>query len=67
MYASPPSQPEVALSSLRGVSSMLQVSTGVAPEARSIFPDHAQLGLQQSQYLVVVPEPEADPETVALA
>lgn len=46
---------------------MLQVSTGVAPEARSIFPDQAQDGLQQSQYLVVVPEPEADPETVALA
>jgi len=38
---------------------MSQVLTGVAPAARLTFPGQAQDGLQQSQYLVVVPLPDA--------
>lgn len=33
--------------------------TGLEPLARVAFPGHPQDDLQQSQYLVVVPEPEA--------
>lgn len=38
---------------------MSQDSTGDAPDARVIFFVHEQEGLQQSQYRVVVPVPEA--------
>jgi len=38
---------------------MSQVVTGLEPEASSAFPGQAHDGLQQSQYLVVVPVPEA--------
>jgi len=52
-------QPDEALGFERGVSLMSQVLTGVAPAARLTFPGQAQDGLQQSQYLVVVPLPDA--------
>jgi hypothetical protein len=38
---------------------MSQVSTGVEPLASVVLPDQEQEGLQQSQYLVVVPVPDA--------
>jgi len=55
----PPLQPDAALKSVRGLSWMSQVVTGEDPAARVVLPDQAQEGLQQSQYLVVLPFPEA--------
>jgi hypothetical protein len=54
--AVPPSQPDFVSGSESTLSFLSHVSTGCDTEA---FPDHAQLGLQQSQYLVDVPVPEA--------
>jgi len=55
MNAVPPLHPDAAFGSARGWLEMSQVPTGFDPEARVVFPDQAQEGLQQSQYLVVVP------------
>jgi len=38
---------------------LLHVRTGVAPDAKLGVPGQEQDGLQQSQYRVVFPEPEA--------
>lgn len=38
---------------------MSQVKTGLEPEASVALSGHEHEGLQQSQYLVVVPDPEA--------
>lgn len=52
----PPLQPLTALASEMGLSFLSQVRTGALTEA---FPLQAQEGLQQSQYLVEWPLPEA--------
>lgn len=54
--AVPPSQPLVVVVSEIGLSSASQVRTG---ELTSALSSQAQEGLQQSQYLVVLPVPEA--------
>ena len=41
------------------LSFLSQVFTGCDPAAREFFPGHAHDGLQQSQYRVVFPDPEA--------
>lgn len=58
MYAVPPplSQADLAAKSDRTLLLLSQVLTGRLTEA---LPDQAQDGLQQSQYLVVLPDPEA--------
>jgi hypothetical protein len=58
-YAVPLMQPEEAFESRIGWLLISHICTGLNPGARLNFPGQAQDGLQQSQYLVVVPEPEA--------
>jgi hypothetical protein len=60
MYAEPPlSQALTVLKFVRGLSFLSQVKTGEAPLASVVFPGHEHEGLQQSQYRVVVPVPDA--------
>lgn len=58
-YAVPPPQPEAAFGSEIGLLLISHIWTGLDPTARLAFPGQAHDGLQQSQYLVVVPELEA--------
>lgn len=62
--AEPPSHPLLISGSRRGLSFFEQVNTGAETGA---FSSHAQEGLQQSQYRVVRPLPEAAWATIGLA
>jgi hypothetical protein len=56
MYADPPlSHPFLAAMSANGLSDLSQLVMGLLTLA---LPDHPQEPLQQSQYLVVFPEPD---------
>lgn len=60
MYVEPPeSHPDTALKFVMGLSLASHEVTGPEPLARVAFMGHAQDALQQSQYLVVVPLPDA--------
>jgi hypothetical protein len=59
MYVEPESHPDTALKFVMGLSLASHEVTGLEPLAKLAFIGHAQDALQQSQYLVVVPLPEA--------